>query len=116
MLGVCRLYLSEHLFFLFFWACSRDDDAVSHDNQGNGGGMISRKRAAFIQTLIDDPSSLTGQLVDSFSNMVSNKRARNGFCNIPLPRYHVHRGSDSVYMDNMKLVDNFLGFLGTRIA
>lgn len=35
---------------------------------------------------------------------------------IPLPRYHVHGGSDSVYMDNMKLVDNFLGFLGTRIA
>ncbi|KAK1365413.1 Protein VERNALIZATION INSENSITIVE 3 [Heracleum sosnowskyi] len=162
-------------------AVGADDDAVSHDNQGNGvvrshgsgdsqnwtqrptaevstvnsqGGMISRKRAAcaneetydcdstlingspskvgkvsgsldenfeycvkimrwlecegyinqefrkklltwfslrsteqerrvvntFIQTLIDDPSSLAGQLVDSFSDMVSNKRARNGFC------------------------------------
>lgn len=34
----------------------------------------------FIQTLIDDPSSLAGQLVDSFSDMVSSKRARNGFC------------------------------------
>lgn len=34
----------------------------------------------FIQTLIDDPSSLAGQLVDSFSDIVSNKRARNGFC------------------------------------
>lgn len=34
----------------------------------------------FIQTLIDDPSSLAGQLVDSFSDMVSNKRPRNGFC------------------------------------
>ncbi|KAL2321235.1 hypothetical protein Fmac_030204 [Flemingia macrophylla] len=35
----------------------------------------------FIQTLIDDPSSLAGQLVDSFSDIVSNKRPRNGFCN-----------------------------------
>lgn len=162
-------------------AVGADDDAVSHDNQGNGvvrshgsgdsqnwtqrptgevstvnsqGGMISRKRAAcaneetydcdstlingspskigkvsgsldenfeycvkimrwlecegyinqefrkklltwfslrsteqerrvvntFIRTLIDDPSSLAGQLVDSFSDMVSNKRAQNGFC------------------------------------
>ncbi|KAK1551282.1 hypothetical protein Q3G72_033250 [Acer saccharum] len=34
----------------------------------------------FIQTLIDDPSSLAGQLVDSFSDIVSNKRPRNGFC------------------------------------
>ncbi|KAL8120151.1 VIN3-like protein 1 isoform X2 [Apium graveolens] len=34
----------------------------------------------FIQTLIDDPSSLAGQLIDSFSDMVSNKRAQNGFC------------------------------------
>ncbi|KAK6121640.1 hypothetical protein DH2020_044617 [Rehmannia glutinosa] len=33
----------------------------------------------FIQTLIDDPSSLAGQLVDSFSDIVSNKRRRNGF-------------------------------------
>ncbi|CAK9174122.1 unnamed protein product [Ilex paraguariensis] len=34
----------------------------------------------FIQTLIDDPSSLAGQLVDSFSDIVSLKRPRNGFC------------------------------------
>ncbi|CAH9121766.1 unnamed protein product [Cuscuta epithymum] len=36
--------------------------------------------STFIQTLIDDPNSLAGQLVDSFSDIVSNKRARNGFC------------------------------------
>ncbi|XP_058722402.1 VIN3-like protein 1 [Vicia villosa] len=35
----------------------------------------------FIQTLIDDPSSLAGQLVDSFSDIISNKRPRNGFNN-----------------------------------
>lgn len=35
----------------------------------------------FIQTLIDDPSSLAGQLVDSFSDIVSGKKPRNGFCN-----------------------------------
>ncbi|GFY98270.1 fibronectin type III domain-containing protein [Actinidia rufa] len=34
----------------------------------------------FIQTLIDDPSSLAAQLVDSFSDMVSSKRPRNDFC------------------------------------
>ncbi|XP_042977516.1 VIN3-like protein 1 isoform X1 [Carya illinoinensis] len=34
----------------------------------------------FIQTLIDDPSSLAGQLVDSFSDIISFKRSRNGFC------------------------------------
>ncbi|CAH9109587.1 unnamed protein product [Cuscuta europaea] len=34
----------------------------------------------FIQTLIDDPSSLAGQLIDSFSEMASNKRPRNNFC------------------------------------
>ena len=34
----------------------------------------------FIQTLIDDPSSLAGQLVDSFSDIISNKRLRSGFC------------------------------------
>lgn len=34
----------------------------------------------FIQTLIDDPSSLAGQLVDTFSEIVSSKRPRNGFC------------------------------------
>ncbi|XP_043725190.1 VIN3-like protein 1 [Telopea speciosissima] len=34
----------------------------------------------FIQTLIDDPSSLAGQLVDSFLDIISSKRPRNGFC------------------------------------
>uniref|UniRef100_A0A5B6ZM30 Putative VIN3-like protein 1 isoform X1 n=1 Tax=Davidia involucrata TaxID=16924 RepID=A0A5B6ZM30_DAVIN len=34
----------------------------------------------FIQTLIEDPSSLAGQLVDSFSDIISSKRPRNGFC------------------------------------
>lgn len=34
----------------------------------------------FIQTLLDDPSSLAGQLLDSFSDVVSSKRRRNGFC------------------------------------
>lgn len=34
----------------------------------------------FIQTLVDDPSSLAGQLVDSFSDIINNKRPRNGFC------------------------------------
>lgn len=34
----------------------------------------------FIQTMIDDPSSLAGQLVDSFSDIISSKRPRNGFC------------------------------------
>ncbi|KAI4347151.1 hypothetical protein L6164_007992 [Bauhinia variegata] len=34
----------------------------------------------FIQTLIDDPSSLAGQLIDSFSDIISNKKPRNGFC------------------------------------
>lgn len=34
----------------------------------------------FIQTLIDDPSSLAGQLVDSFSDIISSKRPRNSFC------------------------------------
>ena len=34
----------------------------------------------FIQTLVDDPSSLAGQLVDSFSDIISSKRPRNGFC------------------------------------
>ncbi|EPS72618.1 hypothetical protein M569_02134 [Genlisea aurea] len=32
----------------------------------------------FIQTLIDDPGSLAGQLVDSFSDIISRKRPRNG--------------------------------------
>ena len=35
---------------------------------------------AFIQTLIEDPSSLAGQLIDSFSDIVKTKRTRNGFC------------------------------------
>ncbi|KAL7586550.1 hypothetical protein Lser_V15G39122 [Lactuca serriola] len=34
----------------------------------------------FIQTLMDDPSSLAGQLVDSFADIINNKRPRNGFC------------------------------------
>ncbi|XP_057985964.1 VIN3-like protein 1 isoform X2 [Hevea brasiliensis] len=34
----------------------------------------------FIQTLMDDHSSLAGQLVDSFSDIISSKRSRNGFC------------------------------------
>ncbi|KAI3781855.1 hypothetical protein L2E82_11882 [Cichorium intybus] len=34
----------------------------------------------FIQTLVDDPSSLAGQLVDSFGDIINNKRPRNGFC------------------------------------
>ncbi|XP_028064280.1 VIN3-like protein 1 [Camellia sinensis] len=34
----------------------------------------------FIQTMIDDPSSLAAQLVDSFSDIISSKRPRNGFC------------------------------------
>ncbi|PON44420.1 Telokin/Myosin light chain kinase [Trema orientale] len=34
----------------------------------------------FIQTMIDDPSSLAGQLVDSFTDIISSKRPRNGFC------------------------------------
>lgn len=34
----------------------------------------------FIQTFIDDPSSLAGQLVHAFSCIESNKRQRNGFC------------------------------------
>lgn len=35
----------------------------------------------FIQTLIDDPNSLAGQLVDSFSEIISSKKPRNGLCN-----------------------------------
>lgn len=34
----------------------------------------------YIQTLMDDPSSLAGQLVDSFADIINNKRPRNGFC------------------------------------
>lgn len=34
----------------------------------------------FIQTLMDDPSSLAGQLVDSFADIINNKRPKNGFC------------------------------------
>ncbi|ERN03921.1 hypothetical protein AMTR_s00078p00194580 [Amborella trichopoda] len=34
----------------------------------------------FIQTLVDDPGSLAGQLMDSFLDIVSSKRPRNGFC------------------------------------
>lgn len=35
----------------------------------------------FIQTMIDDPGSLAGQLVDSFSDIISSKRPRNGYYN-----------------------------------
>lgn len=35
---------------------------------------------AFIQTLIEDPNSLAGQLIDSFSDIVKSKRNRHGFC------------------------------------
>ncbi|KAG8391620.1 hypothetical protein BUALT_Bualt01G0206300 [Buddleja alternifolia] len=34
----------------------------------------------FIQALIDDPSSLAGQLVDSFSDIISCKKPQNGLC------------------------------------
>lgn len=34
----------------------------------------------FIQTLNDDLSSLAGQLVDTFSDVIYSKRQRNGFC------------------------------------
>ncbi|GAB4832945.1 hypothetical protein Ancab_006965 [Ancistrocladus abbreviatus] len=34
----------------------------------------------FIRTLIDDPKSLAAQLVDSFSDIISSKRQKNGFC------------------------------------
>ncbi|GAB2300399.1 hypothetical protein Dimus_034441 [Dionaea muscipula] len=35
----------------------------------------------FIRTLSDDPKILASQLVDSFSDIISSKRQRNGFCN-----------------------------------
>ncbi|KAF8034394.1 hypothetical protein BT93_C0636 [Corymbia citriodora subsp. variegata] len=35
----------------------------------------------FVEALSDDQSSLAGQLVDTFSDVVSSKRPRNGFCN-----------------------------------
>ncbi|XP_030448306.2 VIN3-like protein 1 isoform X2 [Syzygium oleosum] len=35
----------------------------------------------FVQALSDDRSSLAGQLVDTFSDVVSSKMPRNGFCN-----------------------------------
>ncbi|KAJ6807087.1 VIN3-like protein 1 [Iris pallida] len=34
----------------------------------------------FIRTLVEEPSSLAGQLVDAFLEIVSCKRPRNGFC------------------------------------
>ncbi|KAF0888889.1 hypothetical protein E2562_019396 [Oryza meyeriana var. granulata] len=34
----------------------------------------------FIRTLADDPSSLSGQLLDSFEEIVSSKKPRTGFC------------------------------------
>uniref|UniRef100_A0A1J3H176 VIN3-like protein 1 n=1 Tax=Noccaea caerulescens TaxID=107243 RepID=A0A1J3H176_NOCCA len=40
--------------------------------------------STFVQTLEDDPSSLAGQLLDAFSDVVSNKRPNNGFCSSKL--------------------------------
>lgn len=37
----------------------------------------------FIQTLMDDPKSLAGQLVDSFGDLISSKRPKNSFTSIP---------------------------------
>ncbi|XP_031380294.1 VIN3-like protein 1 isoform X2 [Punica granatum] len=34
----------------------------------------------FVQTMVDDPSSLAGQLVDSFSEIMSTKRHRTALC------------------------------------
>ncbi|KAG0457995.1 hypothetical protein HPP92_023152 [Vanilla planifolia] len=34
----------------------------------------------FIRTLLEEPNSLAGQLLDSFSEIVTCKRPRNGFC------------------------------------
>jgi len=34
----------------------------------------------FINTLVDDPGSLAGQLVDSFLEIAMYKKPRNGFC------------------------------------
>lgn len=34
----------------------------------------------FIHTLLDDPSSLAGQLLDSFEEVVAGKKPRTGFC------------------------------------
>lgn len=34
----------------------------------------------FIRTLLDDPSSLAGQLLDSFEEIVASKKPRTGFC------------------------------------
>ncbi|GJW67919.1 VIN3-like protein 1 [Tanacetum coccineum] len=36
----------------------------------------------YIQTLIDDPCSLAGQLVHSFADIINNKRFKIGFCRI----------------------------------
>lgn len=36
--------------------------------------------STFVQTMADDPGSLAGQLVDSFSEIVSTKRQRTRFC------------------------------------
>ncbi|ESQ37184.1 hypothetical protein EUTSA_v10002445mg [Eutrema salsugineum] len=36
--------------------------------------------STFVQTLEDDPSSLAGQLLDAFSDVVSTKKQSNGFC------------------------------------
>ncbi|KMT03034.1 hypothetical protein BVRB_8g195960 [Beta vulgaris subsp. vulgaris] len=39
--------------------------------------------STFIQTLMDDPKSLAGQLVDSFGDLISSKRPRTSFTSIP---------------------------------
>lgn len=36
--------------------------------------------STYIKTLIDDPSCLAGQLVDSFSDIVTSKKPRSGLC------------------------------------
>ncbi|CAH2052726.1 unnamed protein product [Thlaspi arvense] len=40
--------------------------------------------STFVQTLEDDPSSLAGQLLDAFSDVVSTKKPSNGFCSSKL--------------------------------
>lgn len=37
----------------------------------------------FIQTLVDDPKSLAGQLVDSFADIISCKKPRSSFTSLP---------------------------------
>ncbi|KAJ6792793.1 VIN3-like protein 1 isoform X1 [Iris pallida] len=44
------------------------------------GEQERRVVITFIRTLIEEPSSLAGQLLDSFLEIVTCKRPRNGFC------------------------------------